>query len=202
MAVAQIGMPGVRHTSGFTNQHRQRRLQAVREIPGLRLSASHGAFLVLEQGVETVDDGLHFDRIAAVNTPGFTGAHRAELVAEPAERRNRTTKLPQAGEHADDGDSRRQRGVLEHAVQQARCRWISEHEHRRHGARDHEEPQRPEGGAEQQARAERELRSHRSPSTMRYPRPRTVSMTVAPSFRRSLAMKTSTVFESRSLSSG
>src|SRR5262249_21089872 len=59
-----------------------------------------------------------------------------------------------------------------------------------------EQPGGPEERAEEQSRAECPEERHASP--IRYPSPRTVSITSLPSLRRSLPMKTSTVFESRS----
>ena len=66
-------------------------------------------------------------------------------------------------------------------------------------ARENEQADGPEDGAAEQARREASALVIIGGVT-RYPSPRTVSMNDAPSFRRSRAMKTSTVFESRSRS--
>src|SRR5262249_6154290 len=103
------------------------------------------------------------------------------------------------GESADDEERRESRHdpVAVHPD-----RAVTKERHRC-DVREEQQSARPEDRADDELRAQRTESHQRSPSSrewMRYPSPRTVSMSDAPSLRRSRATKTSTVFESRSKS--
>jgi hypothetical protein len=178
----EVVLPGRGGALGLLRQHGERRLQPVREITRFPEGAAHRAVAMFEQRVEIVDERLHLRRI-----PSLERALRAFLhVAEP---------LPHLGERdepgTDDGEPRGERGGGQdrHEVRAALDR--------QHDRPDGEQAERPEHRAHDHAAAER-LHDAGPSGSMRYPRPRTVSMSDAPSFRRSRPTKTSTVFESRS----
>ena len=80
----QFVMPRRLGALGLLRQHRERRLQPVREVARLRQRAGHRPLAMLEQGVEIVDERLHLGRIDAVDPPlaavvHFTQARRAAV---------------------------------------------------------------------------------------------------------------------------
>jgi hypothetical protein len=186
----QLVMPLGRRLLRLLRQHRQRRLQSVREIAGGGQGSGHGARAILEQRVQVVHQRLHLARIVALQSLTASLAHRREAGAQTSKRGQRPLhEKHSAGDERQGGDdhddvrhvTRRDLGMV---ARQPDHRGDDRDQHGHH----------PDDGAGHEAGPERALHS----LPMRYPSPRTVSIIEAPSFRRSRAMNTSTVFESRS----
>ena len=146
--IGLAGRPGVRR---FLAQHRERRLQAVREVAGLRHRARQRAFAVIEQRVELVDQRLHLGGIGAFDPP-------------LACRRGRRPGQSAAGRACDSPPRTCDRPPIRQPIAKISsivlCAISSicghaEVEHARHDVRDSDQSKRPEDGSQQHARAQR-----------------------------------------------
>ena len=120
-------------------------------------------------------------------------SHLGQAAPDAIERHQRTADLRETSGHARHGDDGRHLDVRvddRHRPHRGRAQGQQDRD-------DGEEAERPEHGPHHHAAPQRAQR-HQPSASIRYPSPRTVSMKVPPSFRLRRAMKTSTVFESRS----
>ena len=69
MTAASSPWPGLVGDVRFVREHRERRLQRVRQVAGLRDRAPHGLIAMLEQRVEIVDERLHLAGIPPLDAP-------------------------------------------------------------------------------------------------------------------------------------
>ena len=151
-----------------------------------------------QQRIEIIDEGLHFRRIPPFHPALAAGVDVGKAAAEMRERRHPTAHVPEAGDHADGHECQREPLVgVDGAMEEKRILPVMQHDRGGECHRADEQPDRPENGAGQDARTEGDRARHGA-VPMRYPSPRTVSISDAPSLRRRRAMNTSTVFESRS----
>ena len=156
----EIGVAERRRALGFLRQHGQRRLQPVREIARLGDGAAHRTRLMFEQRVEIVDQRLDLARIVAGHLPRGAGANLGEPPAHPFEWRQRAAHERQPGDHAGNGNHRRQAAVRMDDDDRT-------HRRRAEGERDgdhREQPERPQDRAEHHPAAQRAQPDHRSTS--------------------------------------
>ena len=71
----ELGLAGGRGAVRLVRQHRERRLEAVREIAGLGDRAAHRLLLVGEQRVQVGDERLDFGGIAPFDAAGGPALH-------------------------------------------------------------------------------------------------------------------------------
>ena len=71
----QVLMSCGRHAPGFVREDGERRLEAVREVAGLRDRPRDGGFAVLEQEIQIVDQRLNLARVNAVEAAAASLAH-------------------------------------------------------------------------------------------------------------------------------
>ncbi len=173
-------------------QHREGRLQSVREISRRGEGPGDRALTILEQRVQIVHERLHFARIVAFDSLAASLAHRRQAGAKAPQRRHRSVHEEQAPHDEGSGEDSHH-GVIRRTGHRE-LRMIPGDLEQQGSDRDKHRGH-PDERSDEEARAERAL--HDS-VPMRYPSPRTVSIVEAPSFRRRRAMNTSTVFESRS----
>jgi hypothetical protein len=173
----------------------------MRKIAGLGERASNRLFALIEEGVQIVDQWLHLRHVASLDSALPPSMHRREPGAELRDSGKPATHLIRTaaqGTHRYDRDQNRMRAPDEmdrpSAAQNGHVRKMLEHL-RDEDERQQHQSDRPQSGPEQDTYPERQ---HHWPN--RYPKPRTVSTISAPSFRRTRATNTSTVFESRSMS--
>jgi hypothetical protein len=145
----------------FLCEHRERRLQAVRQVARLRDRAADGAFLVLEQRVQIVDERLHFARVVVAQLPGGARAHVRQALPHLVEGPKRTPHQPQPGDHARDGDRRRNPAVRVDDGDRAHRGRADRQQDRDH----REQPERPEDRPQHHAGAQRTQPDHPSTST-------------------------------------
>ena len=178
---------------GFVRQHGQRRLQSMGEVARFRGRPRERLLVVGQQRVEIVDERLHLGRIRAVKPRLDAFLHVGQPPADVVDRQERPAHHREADRHAAHRDDHRDRAVCVERSSSVPDLALYRHDDRGDG----DEAERPQDGAQQKPAAQGAHVGASSAAT-RYPRPRTVSMTPVPSFRRSRATKTSMVFESRS----
>ena len=198
---SELALAGSGRAFGVHRQQRQRCLETVCKVAGRRDRALHGPLALIDQRVQIVDEWLHLRHIAAFQPCLAATVHVGQPRPELRDARQPAAHLPRTAGHRDARDHKDEEGVrgpdeMDRATA-SKDREVGEVlEHvRDDGEREQDESDRPQSGAEQDPCPQRE---HHAP--IRYPRPRTVSISDGPSFRRSRATNTSTVFESRSKS--
>ena len=155
----ELGLAGGRGALGLLRQHRERRLQAVREIAGLADRAADRCVAMLEQRVEIVDERLHFARIASLRACASPLLHVGQPLAHLVERRQpargrRRSRPPCDG----DGQHRHDRCACE-CTTTSGCH--ARRSRRQHDRPDREQADRPEHRADAAARAAERLSSIR-----------------------------------------
>jgi hypothetical protein len=104
----------------FLRQHREWRLEPVREVAGLGERTAHARFAVLEQRVQILDQRLNFRGIVAGDPRLATTANVGEPRSELMERRETEPHLPERRrQHADSGEA--EQAVVEHPHRQRRA---------------------------------------------------------------------------------
>ena len=103
----KLGLSGGRGARRFLRQNGERRLEAVREVAGLRDRAADRAFAVIEVGVQLVHQRLDLDGVGAGDPRLAAAADRRERGAQPVERREAAADLGQAEQQAADRADRR-----------------------------------------------------------------------------------------------
>ena len=104
----------------FLRQHREWRLEPVREVAGLGERTAHARFAVLEQRVQILDQRLNFRGIVAGDPRLATAANVGEPRSELMERRETEPHLPERRrQHADSGEA--EQAVVEHPHRQRRA---------------------------------------------------------------------------------
>ena len=92
----QLAVTGGAGALRFLRQHRERCLETVREIAGLRDRAPHGVIAVLEKRVQIGDERLDFGRIAPGDLMLPSVANGSQLRAHVVERGESLPHLPKA----------------------------------------------------------------------------------------------------------
>ena len=77
-ACGELGLARARRPLGLLREHRQRRLQAVREVAGLGDRTADDLLAVVEQAVEVVDERLHFTGIGAFDAMLLVAVNRRQ----------------------------------------------------------------------------------------------------------------------------
>ena len=99
-----VASTGRRRPVGFVCDDGERRLQAVRKIAGLGDGAFDGAIALVEQGVEIVDQRLHFGRVRAFEPARAAGVQDFQVAANGIDRRQTAPHLEEAAEHECTGN--------------------------------------------------------------------------------------------------
>src|SRR5262249_24983706 len=136
-------------------QHSQRRLQTMREVTGLCDGARDPTLAFFEKRIQVVDQRLHLGRIAAAHARGGAFMHGREAVAQLIDRRQPSPYLQESEEHAERRYQSHPRPVTERQTKHAMGGRGRKREVENEGC-DREQADRPEGGAEQDARFERD----------------------------------------------
>lgn len=170
----------------------------MREVAGLELCARYRILVLLEQRIEVVDERLHFRRKHALDARLIASMDRRQAESQPRQRRQAFGDLRQAHQQQRDREHSENSDVTKRPVNDDDRVWMPCEEEHHEQRCEREQSERPEDGSDGHSGAERGWPAHSVP--IRYPRPRAVSMTAAPSLRRRRATNTSTVFESRSKS--
>ena len=138
---------------GFLCEQCQRRLQAVRKIAGLGHCPLHGLVLVIEEGVQVIDERLHFCRVGAVDPPLRTGVDCGQPGPELRNRGQAPAHVPQACRKARNRENRACAEMGERAVDDDRCLAMAHHDRGQRQTGDDEEAGRPEQCPEKHAGA-------------------------------------------------
>ena len=84
----------------FMRDHRERRLESVREIGRFRERAPHRFLAVVEQRVQLVHERLHFARIRPLHALLLAFADARELLVKPRHARQGASHQKQSGDEA------------------------------------------------------------------------------------------------------
>ncbi len=149
-----------RMTLHLAGDHRQRRLETVRQIACARQRAAHRVFAMVEQRVQIVHEGLHFLGKGAREPVAAALANPRQARAQQGERREPAAHVEQARGHAGQRNGQRPHHVAKRVVQDAWPIRVVHDEGRRGDAREHEQTHGPQQGAREQSPAQRERRAH------------------------------------------
>ena len=153
----ELGLPRLPRPLGLLREDRERRLEAVREIPRLRARSRHALLALGEQRVQVLDERLDLRRILAFDPRRPAVAQCRHARAQPSERGH---PHPYGGERGDQKPDRQEthQVVMDDAPREPLADEVQDDDvdegHEAHG---------PKHGARQQAQAERP----HSPTSMR-----------------------------------
>ena len=132
---------------GFVRDHRQRRLESMREIAGSGDGAANHAVVMVEQGIQIVDERLHFRREFAGDSRLAPVVDARQPRAQPVQPAQAPAELHHTASQAKHGDDRKERYVSPgRTVHEPRPRRIAQEQRRRDHQCADEQPERPEGG--------------------------------------------------------
>jgi len=146
----------VARAARFVSEDREWRFQAVRQIASLGNGASDRGLAMLEQGVEIVDERLHFDGVTLVHAPLPSRLQLAKLRPETIHRRQSTPRMEEtkqeAAERDDDVERRLQDGMR--VLRELRL-WMVPDGEDEHETDEKQQSTRPQRGGEQQSSPQR-----------------------------------------------
>ena len=94
---ASSGIAPAFEAIGLVGQDRERRLQRMREIAGLRARAQHHLAVDLDHAVQVVDQRLHFGGESARQARGLAGLDHAQRTAQARHRLQAEADLKRGG---------------------------------------------------------------------------------------------------------
>jgi hypothetical protein len=156
-AVGDVAETRALDLGGILRQHRQRRLEDMRQIAGRRLGPPYRLFAMLEQRVQVADERLHLGGIIAVDSRRTTITHRRQPRPEAVDRRDAAPHLRQAAEHEHQCERAEHHPVLH--PQDDRKVLRDQHEEQVRGA---EQAERPQHRSDEELALERSRTDHRA----------------------------------------
>ena len=116
----EIVLPRGARTFRLVCENGERRLQSVRQIPGLGDRTRHHLLAMLEERIQVRDERLDFCRIGSAHGAIAAVADGGQPRSQMLDRRQRVFHVRESRDHAEDRDSRPDPDVREETVKNAR----------------------------------------------------------------------------------